>query len=231
MKKRFVHNVQQSKLFFSINTTKFLWDIERAMKIFIIGLPKSGRTTVAQAISEGDRRQYIDATGWIRSTFRAPQEGEHVQQFEDEFHRYFSMRMMVNPWFITDHVRDMLNMNPQKKAFIIDGIFTPKDLVSLFDYREDVVIFLNRTDNETDVKDHENIGVSVMRDYCFWMSSAGLLPKERWLEYNFRIPGEDSEFVKELGSKNSVFLIKSIERVIAHIKEKIIPFADKYPTL
>jgi adenylate kinase family enzyme len=203
------------------------------MKIFIIGLPKSGRTTVAQALSEGPRRQYIDATGWIRSTFREPQEGEHLQQFEDEYHRYLSMRMMVNPFFVTDHVRDMIEVSQSKtvKTFVIDGVFAPKDFTSLFDYREDMVIFLNRTDNETDVKDHENIGVSVMRDYCFWMSSAGLLPKERWLEYNFRIPGEDSEFIKELGSKNSVFLIKSLSRVIAHIKDKVSSFADKYPTL
>jgi len=203
------------------------------MKIFVIGLPKSGRTAMAQALAEGERRQYIDATAWIRSTFRPPREGEHPQQFEDDYHRYLTMRMMVNPWFVIDHTFDLIKVaqEEKKKTVIIDGIFAPKDFTALFDYREDMVIFLNRTDNDTEVKDHENIGVSVMRDYCFWMSSAGLLPKERWLEYNFRIPGEAGDFVKELGSKNSVFLIKSFGKVIEHAKERVKPFADKVPSL
>jgi hypothetical protein len=69
--------------------------------------------------------------------------------------------------------------------------------------------------------DHENIGVSVIRDYCFWLSSASLINKSNWLEYNFRIPGEDSEFIKNLGSKNSVFIVKSIKKAISHLKEKL----------
>ena len=203
------------------------------MKIFVIGLPKSGRTAVAQGLAVGQDRRYIDASGWIRSTFREPKEGEHSQQFEDEYHRYLSMRMMVNPWFVTDHIRDMIKVfeGQNVKTFVIDGVFSPKDFVSLFDYRQDVVIFLNRTDNEAETKDHETIGVSVMRDYCFWMSSANLLPKNRWLEYNFKIPGEPNDLVKELGSKNSVFLIKSLEKVISHVQEQVKPFVNKTESL
>src|SRR5579885_3440038 len=168
------------------------------MKIFVIGLPKSGRSTFAQALAQHNKTQYIDATTWIRSTFRERRDGEHIQQFEDEYHRYLSMRMMVNPWFVVDHVFDQIKIHQEEKIkhFVIDGLFAPKDFVHLFDYREDMVIFLNRTDNETETKDHETIGVSVMRDYCFWMSSANLLPKDRWIEYNFKIPGENSDFIK-----------------------------------
>src|SRR5271155_5522130 len=91
----------------------------------------------------------------------------------------------------------------------------------MFEYRQVVVIFLNRTDIEAEFKDHENIGISVMRDYCFWMASAGLLLKHRWLEFNFKIPGVEGDFVKELGSKNSVFIVRGIDRVLALIKEKL----------
>lgn len=203
------------------------------MKIFIIGLPKSGRTTIAHALVEGDRRAYVDAASWVRSTFRSRRDDEHVQQFEDEYHRYLSMRMMVNPWFISEHVWDQIKVAEadKKKVFIVDGVFAPKDFIQLFDYREDVVVFLDRTDNEAEVRDHENIGVSVIRDYCFWMSSASLLPRERWLEYKYRIPGEEIDHVKELGSKNTVFLVKSFKRAVEHVKEQVKPFADKYPTL
>jgi hypothetical protein len=105
--------------------------------------------------------------------------------------------------------------------YIIDGILSPKDFTALFDYREDIVVFLNRTDNLHEYRDHENIGTSVIRDYCFWMSAAGVLIKDRWLEYNFKIPGENSDFVKAMGAQNSVFIVKSIERVISHLTERL----------
>jgi hypothetical protein len=87
---------------------------------------------------------------------------------------------------------------------------------------EDFIVFLNRTNNEVDLKDYENIGVSVMRDYCFWLSSANNLDKNNWFEYNFNIPGEESDWVKSLGHKNSVFIVKSINKVISHLKERLL---------
>jgi len=192
------------------------------MKIFIIGLPKSGRTTVSKALVEAHGFEYIDATSWVRSTYRDRKEGEHPHQYEDEYQAYLTKRMMVNPWFISDHVREMMKVvGKEYTNFVIDGIISPKDFSVLFDYREDVAVFLNRTDNEHEYRDHENIGVSVIRDYCFWMSAAGVLSKDRWLEYNFKIPGEDSDFVKAMGAQNSVFITKSINKVIAHLIERL----------
>lgn len=202
------------------------------MKVFIIGLPKSGRTTVAKAIAKHYAARYIDAMSWVKATFREQKVGEHVEQYEDEYDRFLSVRRMVNPWFISSHVFELLKSHEQEKIFIIDGIGSPKDFSELFDYRQDVVIFLNRTgaDGDPHIKDHENIGISVIRDYCFWLSSANLLPRHKWIEYNFKIPGEEADFVKELGSKNSVFIIRSINKVIGHA----ITCIDKcitYPTV
>ncbi|MGH7239415.1 MAG: hypothetical protein ACREHG_05025, partial [Candidatus Saccharimonadales bacterium] len=81
--------------------------------------------------------------------------------------------------------------------------------------------------NEREYKDHENIGTSVIRDYCFWMSVAGLLNKERWLEYNFRIPGENSDHIKVMGAQNSVFIVKSIAKVISHLTERLNELVQK----
>src|SRR5271155_1659217 len=159
------------------------------MKIFIVGLPKSGRTTAAQAIADHFQARYVDAMSWLKDTFRGRQEGEHVQHYEDTYDHFLSIRRLVNPLLISKHVKDLLKTHDQDKVFVIDGIASPKDFVELFEYRKDIVIFLNRTDNDVEFKDHENIGVSVIRDYCFWMASANLLPKNRWLEFNFKIPG------------------------------------------
>lgn len=191
------------------------------MKIFIIGLPQSGRTTIAKAVAEHFKARHVDAMSWVRSTFRSRKHDEHIQRYEDEYDHFLSIRRTVNPWFITSHVYDLLKSHVEDKIFVIDGIASPRDFSELFDYRHDVVVFVNRTDGITEFKDHENIGVSVIRDYCFWMSSAGLLAKDRWLEYNFKIPGEESEFVKELGSKNTVFIIKSINKTISHLLERL----------
>lgn len=192
------------------------------MKIFVVGLPKSGRTTVSKAVAEAHGWEYIDAMSWVRSTFREPKEGEHPHQYEDDYQQYLTKRMIVNPWFVSDHVYEMMKVNGNDDTtFVIDGVASPKDFTSLFDYRQDIVIFLNRTDNEHEYRDHENIGVSVIRDYCTWMGSASLLNKERWLEYNFRIPGEDSDHVKVMGAHNSVYIVKSINKVISHLTGRV----------
>lgn len=192
------------------------------MKIFIVGLPRSGKTTVAKAIVEDAGFQYIDAMSWVRAGFRSPNVGEHIHQYEDEYQQYLTKRMQVNPWFIIDNVHEMMKVNGDAETiFVIDGVSSPKDFTALFDYREDIIVFLNRTDNEHEYRDHENIGTSVIRDYCFWMSAAGLLNRPRWIEYNFRIPGEPNDHVKEMGAQNSVFIIKSINRVISHLKERL----------
>lgn len=192
------------------------------MKIFIIGLPKSGRTTVSQALSEKHGWNYIDAMSWVRSTFRERKEGEHPHQYEDDYQQYLTKRMQINPWFVIDNVYEMMKVNGNEDGtFVIDGVSSPKDFTALFDYRQDIVIFLNRTDNDHEYRDHENIGVSVIRDYCTWMASAGLLNKERWMEYNFKIPGEDSDHIKIMGAHNSVFIVKSIKKAISHMIDRV----------
>lgn len=200
------------------------------MKVFIVGLPKSGRTTVARAIAEKHGWAYIDAMSWVRSTYREPKGDEHPHQFEDEYQQYLTKRMMVNPWLVTDHVSEMMKVGGDEDTiFVIDGIASPKDFTALFDYRQDVVVFLNRIDNEHEYRDHENIGASVIRDYCFWMSAAGVLNRERWLEYNFRIPGENSDHIKTMGAQNSVFIVKSINKVVSHVVDKLKEIVNAIP--
>lgn len=192
------------------------------MNIFVVGMPESGRTTVSKALCKLDEYRYIDASSWIKASFRDQKAGEHPEQYHDEYHTWLTNRMKINPRLIVDNIYDSMDAyGKEPHNFVIDGLVSPKDFTQLFDYNQDVVVFLDRTNNTAEYKDYENIGVSVTRDYCFWMSSAGLLPKERWLEYKFQIPGEDSDFIKTLGSKNSVYIVKSINNVISHLQEKL----------
>lgn len=196
------------------------------MKIFVVGMPESGRSTVAKALCQSDDYRYVDASSWVKSTFREQKAGEHPQQYFDEYHTWYTIRLKLNPDMILNHIYDSMDAYDQNTSgdlynFVIDGVSSPKDFTELFDFNKDVVVFLNRTNNAADYQDYENIGISVMRDYCFWLSSTNLLAKNRWLEYNFQIPGEESDYIKSLGSKNSVFIVKSLNRVISHLKESL----------
>ena len=190
------------------------------MKVFILGFPKSGKTTIAKHISSLDEFVYIDASSWIKLTFRNKFQDEKDESYHEQYHHFLAARTKAAPLFCVNNVLDIIKTTGKHK-FIIDGIFSPKDLVHLFDVNEDIIVFLNRTDNDESFKDSDNIAVSVMRDYCYWLSSAGLLEKKRWIEYNFKIPGEKSDIIKELGSKNTVFIAKSIDKVMSHLKELI----------
>ena len=190
------------------------------MNIFILGLPKSGKTTVATAIAKLNGWEYIDPTSWFKDSFRSKKPNEKEGLYEDEFHQYVIEEMKNAPNKMIDGVLDFGGYD-QVPVLVVDGLTCPRDFISLFDYKKDVVVFLNRTDNDHDFKDYENISTLVMRDYCVWMAAYSLLDKNRWLEYNFQIPGDNSDTVKELGAKNSVVIVRGIDKVVPHLQTKL----------
>lgn len=190
------------------------------MKVFIIGLPHTGSTKIARSLSDLTGFHYVSATAWLESTFRPPHKGEKKDDYEQAFQSFYSERLKLNPSLCIDNMIDSM-LAVEQENFIIDGIQNPSDFTYCFDYNTDVAIFLNRTDAPQSPKDHEGVSVNVMRDCCLYQALMGLLPRERWLEYNYKIPGEESDFVKETGKHNSVFIIKSLNKVIEHIKGKL----------
>jgi hypothetical protein len=192
------------------------------MKVFILGLPESGRSTVATALCQDSQCCYVDGSHWVKQTYRSKRDNEHIEQYHDAYHQYFVNRLMSDPDMCIRNIEDTI-LSVQSNFYVIDGLASPRDFATLFDYTQDFVVFLNRTDNE-DVRsqDYEKIGVSVMRDYCFWMSSARLLPRNRWHEYNFKIVGGPVDRFKAMGSKNSVFVVSSIDKVITHLQETLV---------
>jgi adenylate kinase family enzyme len=189
------------------------------MKIFILGLSNSGRTTVSQALVE-DNSLYISAMDWIKSTFRTKQFGEDSLDFERSFNEYLSERIKVNPFLIADNIEEIIKSCPHNK-FIIDGVLNPQNFMKLFDHNNDMLIVLNRIDNLVDSTDQDNIALNVIRDYCYWLSSMNLLSKDRWIEYNFRINVKGDGAVKKMGTRNIVYIVKSIDNVITHVKDVV----------
>lgn len=183
------------------------------MKIFIMGLPKSGRTTVARSLSEMNDFFYIDASIPAKRLFMDKFPEGKLR--DDDYHDLIIDTLKVNRFYI-DIVSGITAAYPNEIP-VIDGIFSVKDFSYLFDPANDIVVFLNRLDNDVELRDYEDIALSVSRDYCFWLSSTNLLDKKRWFEFNFKMVCEDSPKIRTLGSKNTVFIVKTIERVTEHL--------------
>lgn len=205
------------------------------MKVFVLGLPSSGRTTVANRISkETGRYHYINCSSIIKSLFRPQSVGEKDEIYEQELFEFYNNVLKVNPNICLDNINSTikafekfgentgkLGLGALECNFIIDGIINPYDFVHLLDYNKDVVIFLNRTDSTSSYRDHEGVAVNVMRDYCLYLSTVSLMPRNRWLEYNLKIPGEESNFIKQLGKHNTVTITKSLNSAVEHIKGEL----------
>lgn len=191
------------------------------MNIFVLGLPKSGRTTLANEIVKTEKFQYIDSSAWIKSSFRKKQDGENSEQYEEAYYQFFINKIKLDSEISYSNTQNVIKLC-EDVQFVIDNLVGPKDFIQLFNPNKDLVVFLNRLDYDAEYKDYQSIGISVMRDYCFWLASAGMLPKNHWIEYNFKIPGEASDAIKTLGSKNTVYLIKNYDKVISHFKELLI---------
>jgi adenylate kinase family enzyme len=196
------------------------------MNIFILGLPKSGRTTLANEIVKNGEFLYIDTSSWIKSSFRIKRDDESQDLYDEDYYQFYINKIKVDSELSYRNTQNIIDICDKYKI-VIDNLIGPKDFIQLFDYNKDIVIFLNRIDYSAEYKDFQSIGLSVMRDYCYWLAAAGLLPKSNWIEYNFRIPGEDDDHIKILGNKNSVYLVKSLNKVISHFKEKLINHQDQ----
>lgn len=192
------------------------------MKTVLIGLPKSGRSTIAKELATKCELHYLHAESWITASFRSRTAGESLEDYKEAYQKFYAERLRVNPDTISNNVRETIVARNAIKIcdVVIDGLTSPRDFINLFDYNQDVVIFVNRTNGPNYIEGCDHINVNVVRDYCLWLGTMGLLAKNRWQEYNFPIPGDPKDsFTKELGNKNTVTITRSIEKTIEMIKD------------
>jgi len=192
------------------------------MKIFITGLAKTGRTTIANTLASIEGNHYISAMDWIRAGFRPRAKGEDHLDYERSLADYVSERLKLNYTLVSDNIESIIKSCPSKN-YIIDGLVTPQDFIKLFNPTEDIRIVLNRLDNDVDATEQDSIADIAIRDYCSWLSAMNLITKDNWIEYNFRSSGKSGGTIKKMGSRNTVFIVSSLEDVIKHVKELLFP--------
>ena len=171
------------------------------MKIFAIGSDNTSNLSFSLGISkeiESSNVLYYDFNWMESNSF------DYVDYLQSGY------KLDINLTY--DYYNLHIN-NDKYKNHIIANISNPKDFINLFDHSKDKVIMINNLSFVGE--DIDVICLSTSRDYCFWLASANLLPKESWIEYTFKDKGEDKE-IKKLGAKNSIFTVGNLQQAINH---------------
>lgn len=151
------------------------------MKIFIIGQSGSAKTPFADAISRALNVKFVSASDWLKpitgdAKFKTKQ--EHIDGLTAvtlrELHKNFDA--------CTDYITAT---NDLSAPLIIEGMRNPRDFVKMFDFRHDMVIFLNREDNPYRATQFER-GIMVIDGYITWAVTNGLLDTERRVNFMFQ---------------------------------------------
>ncbi len=188
------------------------------MKIFVIGTNNSGKTKFCQEIvNKNPEFIYYSYNQLLKNSFGHRFKNEPADDFLKSFEKYSFNILFDNPKYLEyNYYNENLFNN-----VVIDDIFSPTDFIKLFDYKNDIVVFLNRTDisEETLYSEQETVFVNLCRDYCFWLATVEMLNKKNWQEYNFKMTAPNNGFLKVVGIKNTLNLTSNLEAAIDHFNE------------
>lgn len=153
------------------------------MKIFIIGISKTGKSTLSKYLSEKYNIEHIQASKSIRNTFKYKEEDYNSQQEFIEAITEYSIKLnQKEPYFISNYIINNYNL---KKDVLIEGIRNPNNFFSLFDITKDKVIILDYLNNKIEKTNFEQ-GIDIIKEYLKWNVELDIISKNRIqiLEYN-----------------------------------------------
>lgn len=168
------------------------------MKIFIIGISKTGKSTISKYLSEKYNVEHIQASASIRNTFQYKEENYNTQQeFIEAITKYSIKLNQKEPYFISNYIINNYNL---KKDVIIEGIRNPNNFFSLFDITKDKVIILDYLNNEINKTTFEK-GIDVIKEYLKWNIEHNIIDSNRvqFLEYH------NYDEIKEMLNEKSLF--------------------------
>jgi hypothetical protein len=153
------------------------------MKLFVLGRSRSGKTPFAQQLSSRLNVPIAGASAWVRERF-----GKRVDEFpsRDAFVQAitaFSLDALArDPDASLSYLREH---NDLAKPMIVEAMRNPYDFVPSFDYREDLVVFLDKEGNELTPTAFEG-GLAIIKSYLDYLRGLGLLHAEQVRDYPFR---------------------------------------------
>lgn len=169
------------------------------MRIFICGFSRSGKTHLAQLLSESLGLKYTSASGWLKRIDEV-----RAEKATDETKQEYIERL-------TEMSMDILAQDPDvcidwigKKIDIVEGIRNPRDFAHLFDAGEDVLIWCRREDVSEAATDFERIGLSGIESYMAFQKL--IHPDLKMIEVTHKGPPDGLELqlesiLEQLGAK------------------------------
>lgn len=153
------------------------------MKIFIIGISQTGKSTLSKYLSDKYYLEHIQTSKSIRNTFQYKEEDFNSKQSFIEAITDYSIKInQKEPYFNSNYI---INNYDLKKDVIIEGIRNPNNFFSLFDIIKDKVIILKYLNNQIKPTSFEK-GIDVIENYLNWNLELNIINKNRIqiLEYN-----------------------------------------------
>lgn len=153
------------------------------MKIFIIGISKTGKSTLSTYLSNKYNLEHIQSSLSIRNSFEYKESDfNNKQEFIEAITQYSIELNQKVPNFISTYIKNNYDLT---KNVIIEGIRNPNNFFDLFNINEDKVIFLDYLNNEVKQTKFED-GIDVIKNYLNWNLELNIIPQNRiqYLIYN-----------------------------------------------
>lgn len=129
--------------------------------IFIVGVTKSGKSTLASYLSDKLGFPHVSASEWIRSQNPNGTVHELTQASKEE--------LAKNPTVCVDFILTRYPTLLSQKGFIIEGIRNPNDFIALYNQKTDI-LFRLRPGMVFGATSFEAKGLDVIDKYVYWSS-------------------------------------------------------------
>lgn len=163
-------------------------------KVFVLGSSGAGKTPIARQLAEALGVRHVAASAWVRNAFADLQ--LHVdpkftsagaggggtadrQAVVEAMTRFSIEELRKNPRACLDVAGPEMDV-----PCVVEGMRNPFDFVHAFDWRTDLVVFVQRGDNALERTAFEE-GLEVIGNYLTWLRKAGILEGDRVLVRHF----------------------------------------------
>lgn len=133
------------------------------MKIFIIGISQTGKSTTAKYIANKYNMEYIQASIMIRNSFKKENEFNSRQEFIEAITKYSIELNQNSPMIVSKYIKENYDLN----NVIIEGIRNPNNFFDLYEIKKDKIIVLDYLNNPIKETTFEK-GINIIVDYLKW---------------------------------------------------------------
>lgn len=153
------------------------------MSIFVLGMTKTGKTTLAYQLPKYTGYARAGGSAWVKARY-APPPGVEMgsPEYLQGITAYSCEALRANPNACVDYIR--AHHDVDEGYLIIEGLRNPRDFTLLFRPERDRVILLNYPENPIVPTDFERHGVRAIRDTLEWMVTTGMMDPARILKIN-----------------------------------------------